>query len=467
MKEWAPKQVEYFSQKYKTAENGNYDIYVVFVEKAMYLLDTNGLFGFILPNKFFQAEYGKNLRELLTKNNYLREIVNFGDEQVFDEVTTYTNLLFLSKTNKKAFKYAEVKKLENPSSQMSLIAKNVEYKSPLLNVGMLPTESVSEKPWQFSFGAESKLLQKMSMIQPTLSTVCDKIFQGIITGADDIFVLELKSDSGIDSLELFSKTLEHNVTIERKLLKPLLKGSLDIRRYRIVTPKKYVIFPYYIDGNSVSLIPFNDLKSKFPNCARYLEENRKALEERERGKWKCLQWYGFSRNQNLVQCSKEKILTPSIAKKAAFVYDSDGKYYFLGSGGGGGGGYGLSLDSRSNIDPYYLIGLLNSKLLDYLTKKNSSHFSGGFYAYNKQYIESLPIIDPKTEQQLALKKQIIELCKRILERNKTIAITTDSTRVELLEREAIVYEEKIDQLVYQLYDITSEERKLIEEVNPD
>jgi restriction endonuclease S subunit len=198
-----------------------------------------------------------------------------------------------------------------------------------------------------------------------------------------------------------------------------------------------------------------------------LEKNRKTLEEREHGKLKCSKWYGFSRNQNLVQCSKEKILTPSIAKKAAFVSDSDGSYYFLGSGGGSGGGYGLSISSQSNIDPNYLVGLLNSKLLDYLAKKNSSHFSGGFYAYNKQYIESLPIINPKTEAQLALKEQIIDLCKRVLELNRTISTTTDSTKVEFLEREAIVYEEKIDQLVYQLYNITPEERMLIEEANPN
>jgi hypothetical protein len=143
----------------------------------------------------------------------------------------------------------------------------------------------------------------------------------------------------------------------------LLKGSLDIRRYRIIAPKKYVIFPYYINGNSASLIPFNDLKSKYPNCATYLEENHKTLGEREHGKWKSPQWYGFSRNQNLVQCSKEKILTPSIAKKAAFVFDADGLYYFLGSGGGGGGGYGLSIKTEAGIDPYYLVALLNSKLL--------------------------------------------------------------------------------------------------------
>jgi hypothetical protein len=465
MKEWVPKEVEYFSRKYKTAESGNYDIYVVFVEKAMQMLDYNGLFGFILPNKFYQAEYGKNLRQLISSNKYLREIVTFGDQQVFEQATTYTNLLFLSKSEKQTFKYAEIRKIENPSNQLVLIKKNSQYANGTLQVDMLPIDSVSEHPWQFSFGDESKLLNKMSLIKPALSDVCDKIFQGIITGADKVFVLELKGGFEKEVVELYSKSLERNVKIERKLLRPLLKGSLDIRRYRIVSPKKYVIFPYYVEGAIASLIPFHQLEGKFPNCANYLKLTKKTLEEREHGKWKCPEWHAYSRNQNLVQCSKKKILTPSIAKKAAFVYDENGSYYFLGSGGGGGGGYGLSINEKWDIDPFYLVGLLNSKLLDYLTKKVSTRFSGGFFAYNKQYIQALPIILPKDVSQNALKDQIAALSSKITKLNQTISTISDSSRIELLKREATVYEENIDELVYELYAVTAEERQLIESFN--
>lgn len=144
-----------------------------------------------------------------------------------------------------------------------------------------------------------------------------------------------------------------------------------------------------------------------------------------------------------MQCSKVKILTPSIAKKAAFVYDEQGFYYFLGSGGGGGGGYGLSIDEKSGLDPFYLIGLLNSKLLDYLTKKVSTRFSGGFFAYNKQYIQSLPIIIPNDSCQTNLKDQIAALAMKIMRLYQIISTISDSSRIELLKREATVYEEKL------------------------
>ena len=95
MKEWAPLEVEIYKQKFVAAGSGNYDIYVVFVEKALSLLNETGKLGFILPHKFFNAQYGEPLRSLISKGKHLSEVVHFGDQQVFAGATTYTCLLFL------------------------------------------------------------------------------------------------------------------------------------------------------------------------------------------------------------------------------------------------------------------------------------------------------------------------------------------------------------------------------------
>ncbi len=88
---------------------------------------------------------------------------------------------------------------------------------------------------------------------------------------------------------------------------------------------------------------------------------------------------------------QRKILTPSIAKSASFTLDSRDFYYFVGSGGGGGGGYGITLKPDEQMAYEYFLGLLNSNLLDAFLKSFSTPFSGGYYAYNRQYIEQLPI----------------------------------------------------------------------------
>ncbi|MGH9428834.1 MAG: Eco57I restriction-modification methylase domain-containing protein, partial [Terriglobia bacterium] len=62
MKEWAPLEVEAYKELFASASKGNYDIYVVFAEKGLGLLNKTGRLGFILPHKFFQAQHGEPLR---------------------------------------------------------------------------------------------------------------------------------------------------------------------------------------------------------------------------------------------------------------------------------------------------------------------------------------------------------------------------------------------------------------------
>ncbi|MDH4263985.1 MAG: Eco57I restriction-modification methylase domain-containing protein, partial [Spirochaetia bacterium] len=109
MQKWAKDEVELYKKIYKSGSKGNFDIYILFIEKAFSLLNTHGLLGMILPNKFFMADYGENIRGQIAKNIY--HLIDFGDQQIFENATTYTNLLFLSKENNKNFKYANVKSL--------------------------------------------------------------------------------------------------------------------------------------------------------------------------------------------------------------------------------------------------------------------------------------------------------------------------------------------------------------------
>jgi hypothetical protein len=107
MTEWAPEEVVYYKQRYTAASKGNYDIYVIFVEKGLNLLRKGGRLGFILPHKFFNAKYGEPLRRLLAAGNHLAEIIHFGDQQVFANATTYTCLLFLERAGSDSFHFVK------------------------------------------------------------------------------------------------------------------------------------------------------------------------------------------------------------------------------------------------------------------------------------------------------------------------------------------------------------------------
>ena len=462
MKEWAPKEVEYFSRKYETAESGNYDIYVIFVEKAVQLLDSDGLFGFILPNKFFVADYGQNLRNLIAKNKLLREIINFTDQQVFNQVTTYTNLLFLSKIDKKSFKYVEIRKLDSPSNQLAIIKKNNVYSNGTLRIGFLPITGVSALPWQFGFEEEATLMKKLNRKDARLSTISGRIFQGIVTGADSVFIVkDTDSENGQKLVDVFSKELDKSLKLESQILKPLLKGQ-EIKRYSTPNWRYHLIFPYNIENGKAKLIPKGQMQTKYPRTWEYLNENKRRLLARDRGKLK-VEWYAFSRNQNIDQFYEPKVMTQVLASRASYTLDRQGLYYFV--GGGNAGGYGIKLKSTyNNLDLRYITGLLNSKLLDFYLKKISTPFRGGFFSYAKRFIEQLPIHLPKMDN-ASDKESYEKICSYVqivlIATERSQNANNDSAK-QVAEREAKVFQEKIDQIVYDLYGLNESERNLVE-----
>ncbi len=457
-------QVTFFNENFVSA-TGNYDIYALFVEQGLKLLKPGGILGFILPHKFFQAAYGQGLRKLIAEQKALMEVVNFRDNQIFEQASTYTCLLFLQKGKDGAFKYADVARLEDPDKQLQIIREHEEYQDDRMRVGKLPKKQVTEAPWSFSFGEEAAVVEKVKTAGPVLGDLCEKIFQGLITGADKIFIVEKKEENSVGKLvRVFSPATNGVHQIERVLLKPLLKGSLDIRRYNIVEPTRYVIFPYHVKENSASLISAEEFEKMFPKCWEYFELNRKVLESREDGKWHGPRWYAFSRTQNLAEFDRPKIMTPSIAKKASFTFDKNGEFYFVGSGGGGGGGYGVVLKKEVELHPFYMTALLNSKLLDLNLQKISTQFRGGFFAYNRQYIEQLPIrlIDFNNPKEKKTHEDLVKLVDVMLDLRKREQ-EAQGHELEQLKRQIEKTDREIDERVYELYGITDQEKIIIEE----
>jgi len=296
MKEWAPVEVELYKQHYASASKGNYDIYVVFVERGLRLLNKRGRLGFILPHKFFNAQYGGPLRSVLAEGKHLAEVVHFGDQQIFAGATNYTCLLFLEKGGAKECHFTRV----NDLIAWRAIGEAVD--------GSISASKITGMEWNFAVGRSAVLFNKLSNWPMKLGEVADRIFQGLVTGADQVFIL---SDHGKG--KYFSEATQHLYPIEPALMHPLCKGSVNIRRYHVSELSKSILFPYkYVQGKAELLSP-KELAEKSPHAWEYLQHNRFILESRERGKWKHNKWYAFGRSQNLSEMEQKKILTPSVS----------------------------------------------------------------------------------------------------------------------------------------------------------
>lgn len=451
MKEWAPKEVEFYKENYQSASKGNYDIYVVFVEKGLELLNENGLLGYILPHKFFNAKYGQQLRAIIAEGKNLNKVVHFGDQQVFEKATTYTCLLFLNKTQRKKFNFVKVDNL----GKWRISKDSVK--------GKVPANKVTEEEWNFVVGRGAKIYDKLNEMPVKLGDIAH-LFVGLQTNGDDIFILNEISRKG-NLVLCKSKATAKEHWFENEHLKFFLKGSVNIRRYFLENVTKRLIFPYVIENGKSVLITPEDYKEKYPLTWEYLEENRTQLKSRNKGKMG-KNWYGYVYKKNHTRFGIPKLVVPSLANKSSFSPDIEGNYYFAGSGGGGGGGYGVSLNKDVTLSYYYLLGILNSTISTFFLKTISTSFRGGYMALNRQYIEKLPIrtINFDHPEDVARHDRLVKLVEQMLQLHKDIKTARTPQDRESIKRQIDATDKQIDTLVYELYGLSEDEIRIIGDI---
>jgi len=396
-----------------------------------------------VPHKFFQAKYGRALRELIAAGNHLAEIVHFGDQQVFAGATTYTCLLFLDKRGNKSFRFLKAHNLAAWRASRSAVE------------GEVSADRATEKNWNFVVGPGAAIFERLRQMPVALRDVAARLAQGIRTSANEVFVLELVSRDG-DILTARSKRLNRTVTLETGLVSAFLKGR-DVKRYRVSSSGQVVIIPYRVREGRTVLIPEDELRERFPHTHSYLRDNRTCLEDRERGRMKGPQWYGYVYPKNIEVMSSIKILVPDIADRASFALDEHGQYAVV-------SGYAITLKASAREAPAYYLGLLNSAVLDFYLKQVSTVLRGGFFRYFSQFIEQLPIrtINFDDPADVVRHDKMVALVERMLTLHERLGAATIPDDRQLSQRQIEATDRQIDALVYELYGLTEEEIEIVE-----
>ncbi|MCB9109610.1 MAG: Eco57I restriction-modification methylase domain-containing protein [Anaerolineales bacterium] len=448
----APEDISYLSKSYETTI-GNYDIYCPFLEKAVILISPNGFVSFILPHRFFKTDYGDGLRAFLSSKKIVNQIVDFDGYMVFKDASINTCVIVLSNAKAMDYKFTQVQFTRKPESEMPEIMRLIAEDLPSQNFisGRLSKDSLSSEPWIFVFPWEKSLWEKTSKNEMTLGKISTQIFQGLKTGGDSIFsvhVIETKDKYSI----IKSDVDDEEYKIENHILYPQVKGG-EMKRYFVGETNRAVIFPYS-DGK---LIDSKTMEKSYPLAWKYFITHQGLLEARESGKMKGVNWYGYTRSQALSSMQQPKILTPDYYAHPSFCIDTDGDYFFF---GGGAGGYGIVI--KEILNPIYILGLLNSKLLGWYLSKISVRQYQTAFSYVKKYIEQLPIcsIDFTNPSEKAQHDKMVSLVERMLALHKQNSRTPQEQ--EMVKREIESTDRAIDTLVYELYGLTEEEIKIVE-----
>ena len=192
--------------------HGVADLYTYFFERGIGLLNPNGLFGMIVANKWMRAGYGEPLR-LWLKSRNIKEIIDFGDLQVFQGATTYPCIFICGK--------GEVEKQLAVTAMKTLgfesLSGYVAYHRKLIDQA-----SLDNSGWNLGSEEEQQLLLKIRQAGiPLGDYVKGKIYYGIKTGLNEAFV--------IDAITRDRLIAEDPRSAE--VIKPFLAGR-DIKRYQ-------------------------------------------------------------------------------------------------------------------------------------------------------------------------------------------------------------------------------------------
>ncbi len=403
LQETQPEFMSYYRDHYDSA-HGNFDLYALFIEAGYKLLAPNGFLGYIVPHKFFQAQFGVGLREMLTQAQALREVVRFGAAQVFDEATTYTCLLLLARGGSSEFDLVEVTSLADAHEMLPSIRAGHAHP----DYAKKTRDAPSSTEWNFALDAGEAILTRIKQHPYTLGEkntgITKRIFQGFATSANNIYVLaehkRFTDDNGVEVITCIQKVdgEEKFVEIEAALVKPFLMGK-DIHRYAPPRARNVVIFPYHltidIKGDRKAEIMAPEWIAEFcPRGWTYLQQNKSALENREKGKMRRPDFYAYIYPKSLANFADPKILTPDIAFGCQMTVDPDGIFYHPTAA------YSITFNQKFPASEKFLLGLLNSRVLWFFLTKKGGVLRGGYFRFFPMFLNpfSLPEPPPRTEQ---------------------------------------------------------------------
>ncbi len=420
---------DYFQTHYKVY-HGTADLYAYFIERGISLLRNNGYFSYIVANKWMRANYGEPLRKWLKEQN-IEEVVDFGDLPVFETATTYPCILRVRKSAPaKTFRVAQVKSLvfEDLSAYVDEQAYTVSK------------AALTEKGWSLTDETSQALLDKlMAAGIPLKEYVKGKILYGIKTGLNEAFVIDGETKARLIAEDPRSA----------ELIKPFLLGR-DVKRYEQPVSERFLIFT----RRGIDVKEYPAIHEHLSSFREQLTPKPKdfigdAWKGRKPGSYK---WYEI---QDAVDYYEEferpKIIYPNICKKPEFTLDVEGLYTnqkcFI-----------ISLPDK------YLLGLLNSSLIFYLFRCLLPKLRGEFYEPSYVFLKEFPIrtINPDNPSDKTAHDRLVSLVDRMCELHKKKQATPASSERDRIEREIAVTDEKIDEIVYDLYGITEAERKIIE-----
>jgi Eco57I restriction-modification methylase len=366
---------------YNSAQTGNFDLYLPFIEKGLRLLGPGGRMAFIAPSLWAVNQYGEGLRGLVRHRRHLDRWLDFKAYQVFEDVITYTALQFFTREPQDRLRIAVA-----PNGEMA----DINWSDAELAVSYRGIPESGE--WLMATGTERALIERLAreclrLDDPSLTS---GIIVGIQTSADHIYHLKRLGTDRYKCTPKGKGAVSHEVEIEDTIMKPLVSGA-EAKRYEEPETDTYLLFPYERDARgAMRLIPSQEMAQRFRNAWAHLRRWEQELRERESNAFDDETWYRFGRNQNIDKQDVAKLIVPRLVQHMKCSLDPSGRFCLDNVDVGG-------ILPATETDSNFLMAVLNAPVCDFVFRIISKPFQNDYRSANKQFIAPLPIPNASAE----------------------------------------------------------------------
>ena len=394
------------------------DIYCLFYEKGWQLLRSQGHLCFITSNKWMRAGYGEKTRGFFAKQTNPKQLIDFAGVKIFENATVDTNILIYSKDNNEHQTLCAVTDKLNKD--------NIKELSSFVQNSHSICSFDSSESWVILSPIEQSIKRRIESLGTPLKDWNINIYRGILTGYNDAFIISTEKRNEI----LANCLTEEERKRTDELIRPILRGR-DIKRYGYNWADLWLIatFPsrhYDIEKYlAVKMHLLSYGKERLEQTGKKYIINEEEIKARKKtsNKWFEIQdsisyWEDFL---------KPKIVYPNMTKYLPFVYDNrqhltNQKCFII---------------TGENVA--FLTTFFNSSLFKFCFRDSFPELQGGTRELSKIFFDKIPVIEVDTITNLSFEKMLLDI------------------QTEYTKSKAIA----IDTMIFDLYKLSEEERKII------
>ena len=383
------------------------DIYCLFYERGWQLLKKDGHLCYITSNKWMRAGYGEKTRDFFANKTNPLLLIDFAGVKIFESATVDTNILLFSRSNNQHKTTCAITNKQNKDSVKNL-SDFVQQQNSVCDFG-------SSDSWVVLSPIEQSIKKKIEAVGTPLRDWNINIYRGVLTGCNEAFIINTEKRDEI----LANCQTDDERTRTAELIRPILRGR-DIKRYGYVDNGLFLINTHNGIRNKLPRIDIND----YPAVKTHLDQYWDRISTRaDKGDTP----YNLRNCAYLEDFSKPKIIYPNMTKYMPFVFDNEmyltnqkcfiitGKYMA------------------------YLTAFFNSSLFKYCFRDSFPELQGGTRELSKIFFDKIPVYEVSDAQNLQFQDAVEDIQK------------------EYTKQKA----QRIDSMLFDLYNLSSEERATI------